>query len=269
MNKLQSRLLKMLCWFHKYCEENNITYYILGGTMLGAARHSGFIPWDDDIDVGVPREDYNRLIANFKDTVDGYCLETPYSDKEDFLYAFSKLYDTNSTLVEQTRFNCKRGIYIDVFPLDGVGDTLDDAIANVKKFDRKNMFLMMRTCAIRRERKWYKNLSIVMARLIPSFIVSEKKLSLSLEKLAGNLHKGSAAYIANLNGAYRFKEITEKRIFGEPTLYDFEGQKIYGPQFADEYLTGVYGNWRQLPPEDKRKSAHDFILLDFDNSYLK
>ena len=268
MNKLQGRLLKMLGWFHKYCEDNNITYYAIGGTVLGAARHKGFIPWDDDIDLALPRKDYNKLMDTFKGTIDGYCLETPYSDKKDFLYTFSKLYDTNSTMVEHTRFDCKRGIYIDIFPLDGIGNSFEEAAANMKKFDRKNMLLMMRTCAIRKERKWYKNLSIIMARAVPSFIINEKKLSLGLEKLANSLNDDSAEYLANLSGAYRFKEITKKSVFGNPTLYDFEDQKIYGPQHTDEYLTGVYGNWRQLPPEDKRKSGHDFIFLDYNKSYL-
>ncbi len=269
MNELQNRLYKMLCWFHKYCVDNDIAYYAVGGTMLGAARHHGFIPWDDDIDVGIPRKDYNRLINTFNKPIDGYYLESPYAGKEDFLYTFSKLYDINSTLVEHTRNDCKRGIYIDVFPLDGIGNSKEEAFSKLKKFDRKNMFLMMRTCAIKSEREWYKNLSIIAARAIPSFLVKEKELSISLDKLANSMNDDSAIYWANLNGTYRYKEIVEKNIFGHPTLYEFEGEKIYGPQFFDEYLTAIYGDWRKLPPENKRKSAHDYITLDYNKSYFE
>ena len=65
LNLLQENLLKMLEWFHRYCEENHLKYYVVAGTMLGAARHQGFIPWDDDIDVGMPRDDYDKLILNY------------------------------------------------------------------------------------------------------------------------------------------------------------------------------------------------------------
>lgn len=268
MNELQNRLFKMICWFHNYCEENNIKYYAIGGTMLGAARHKGFIPWDDDIDLGVPRKDYNKLIRMFREPIDSYYLESPYSGNQDFLYSFAKLYDINSILVEHTRFNCRRGIYIDIFPLDGVGNDKEEAIANVRRFDKKNMLLMMRTCAIRKERKWYKNWSIYFARVIPAFLINEKRLAIGLDQLANKMNNDQAIYWANLNGTYRFKEIVKSELFGKPTLYKFEGTMINGPQKYDEYLTEIYGNWRQLPPEDKRKTAHDFVEIDFNNSYL-
>ena len=269
MNDLQNRLFIMLCWFHDYCEENEIRYYAIGGTMLGAARHKGFIPWDDDIDLGVPRKDYNKLIGMFQKPIDGYYLESPYSGNRDFLYSFSKLYDINSTLIEHTRYDCKRGIYIDIFPLDGVGNSKEEAVSNVRQFDRKNMLLMMRTCAIRKERRWYKNLSIHLARLIPSFVINEKNLAIQLDQLANKMNDEEAVYWANMNGAYRYKEIVKGELFGEPTLYEFEGKMINGPQKYNEYLTEIYGDWSQLPPEDRRKTEHDFVNLDLNNSYMK
>lgn len=268
MTEVQSKLLKMLEWFHSFCGQNEISYYIVGGTMLGAARHQGFIPWDDDIDVGILREDYDKLLGLGKKLKGRYIIESPHSGNTDYLYSFSKLYDTTTTYIEELRFQCKRGIYIDIFPLDAIGSSFEEASNNLKLFDRKNMFLMTRTCAIKKGRSWYKNLSIVVSRLIPSFFINEKKLSVELDNLSRGMNRSSNSYVANLNGAYRDREIVEKRILGNPTLYGFENIQVYGPQFYDEYLTGLYGNWRKLPPEEKRVLPHNYIVCDLNKSYL-
>jgi len=115
--ELQKYLLEMIRWFHDFCESHNLRYYALGGTMLGAVRHQGFIPWDDDLDVGMPREDYEKLYTLMKyHPGDRYMLETPYSDAPEFNYCFSKLYDTETTLVENLKYKIKRGLYIDFSP---------------------------------------------------------------------------------------------------------------------------------------------------------
>lgn len=268
LSPIQEKLLGMLGWFHDYCVNNGIKYYAVGGTMIGAMRHRGFIPWDDDIDVAVPRKDYMKLINSFTQEMDGYILESPQSGNRDFLYSYAKLYDTKTTLVEKTRISCKRGVYIDVFPLDGIGNTLEEAQKSFRKFDRKNMLLMTRTCAIRNDRRWYKNLSIIAARVIPSFVFNDKKLSLYVDNIAATINDDNSLYVANLMGAYRDKEIMLREYFGRPTLYSFENINIYGPEKYDEYLKRIYGNWRQLPPEEKRYTKHDFVVLDLNNSYL-
>lgn len=269
LNSMQEKLLEMLKWFHNYCVNNNIQYYAVGGTMIGAMRHHGFIPWDDDIDIAVPRKDYNRLIHEFTNIIDGYLLESPYSGNYDYLYSYAKLYDTRTTVVENTRVPCKRGVYIDIFPLDGIGNTYEDAKRYFDKFDKRNMFLMTRTCVIRSDRSWYKNASIIAARAIPNFILDDKKLSISVDQMAASLNDEKSVYVANLMGAYRSKEITLREYFGHPTLYSFEGIKIYGPEKYDEYLQGIYKNWRELPPEDKRNTKHDFVVFDLEKSYIE
>ena len=268
LSPIQEKLLQMLSWFHNYCAENEIRYYAVGGTMIGAMRHKGFIPWDDDIDIAVPRKDYVKLINAFKETIDGFLLESPYSGNRDYLYSYSKLYDTSTTLIEKTRTPCKRGVYIDVFPLDGVGNSLKEAQAAYQKMDKKNMMLMTRTCVIRNDRSWYKNASIILARMIPRVLLDDKELSISVDRIASRISYEDSVYVANMMGAYRFKEITLREYFGKPKLYQFEGIEIYGPEKADEYLTEIYGDWRQLPPEEKRYTKHDFVTLDLEKSYM-
>ncbi len=267
--ELKSRLLAMMAWFHDFCRENGIRYYALGGTMLGAVRHQGFIPWDDDIDVGVPRSDYERLerlIAASEQR--RYVFESPRSPAKEYLYAFSKLYDTETTLVENTRFQIRRGIYLDIFPLDGMGDTEEEARRRFGAIDRRFKLLLARTTGIRKGRNILKNASVMAARLIPDFLLENKEFVRRIDRLASGIDFDSCTYGGNPFGAWRGREIMPRRVMGTPTLYPFEDMEIYGAEDADAYLTHLYGNWKQLPPEEKRVSHHDYLLCDLEHSYL-
>lgn len=266
LTPLQNKLLEMLKWFHDYCCSNQIRYYAAGGTLLGAIRHKGFIPWDDDIDLVLPRPDYEKLISLFNEPMNGYILETPYSGNKDYLYSFSKLYDTSTTLIENLRYKCRRGVYIDIFPLDGLGND-EFYMRNFSKIDRWNMFLMTRTCAIRKDRPTYKNAAIIISRLIPSIIIDNKELAIKIDRLAAMHDYESSDYVANVMGNYREKEIVKKHIFGNPTLYTFENIEIFGAEHYDEYLTKIYGDWRKLPSKEKQVSHHDYVELDLDKAY--
>lgn len=268
LSSIQEKLLKMLGWFHCYCHENNLTYYIVGGSMLGAVRHGGFIPWDDDIDVVLPRPDYERLLSLFTEKNDHYILESPYTGNADYYYTYAKLYDTDTTLTEKTKRNCRRGIYIDVFPLDGVGKSEKEVNKNFLKVDRINMFLMTRTCAITRRRSFLKNVAIAFSSLIPSCVVNDHDLVLRVDKAAASFGYENSTYVANLMGAYRKREVMEKRIFGRPTEYKFENIVVNGVEHYDEFLTHIYGDWHKLPPEEKRKTAHEYVEIDLHKSWM-
>lgn len=268
LTPLQSKLLDMLKWFHEFCVEHHLRYYALGGTMLGAARHQGFIPWDDDIDVGMPRKDYKLLQHLIKDQTGRYVLEYPGLN-DDYFYTISKLYDTSTTLIENTKNHIKRGIFLDIFPLDGLGNSLEEARHNYRPIANKLNVLLARTTGIRKGRNPLKNLAVLAARLIPNCLVNNKKLLLSIETLCEKKDFDTYSYGGNFLGAWRFKEIMPSVIMGTPTLYPFENMQIYGAQDYNGYLTHLYGNWHQLPPKEKQVTAHDFIELNLHASYLK
>lgn len=138
MTELQAKLVNMLSWYHDFCEKHHLRYYIIAGTMLGAVRHGGFIPWDDDIDVGMPRRDYEKLrelCANQEKAQ--YMFEYPSKENKSYPFLWAKLFDTTTTIVEKQRDKVTRGIYIDVFPLDGIGDVREQAVKSFQPIKKK------------------------------------------------------------------------------------------------------------------------------------
>lgn len=264
LNPLQQKLLEMFRWLTNFLHENNLRYFMIGGTFLGAVRHEGFIPWDDDIDIGMPRNDYEKLIEILEKPHDHYVVESPKGDAKDYLYSYAKLYDMNTSMTELTKNGVKRGVYIDIFPIDGIGNSHEDGLKNYQKIDRANMLLAMRVCAYRKDRVWWKNCAVFIGRMIP---ISPKKLSKKIDKLCANHDYEKCSYVGNLVSTYRSREIMPKEYVETLKLYKFEDVWAYGPEKYDLYLTTIYKNWRQLPPEDKRHSAHDFVDLDLDRPY--
>lgn len=268
MTDLQQKLLEMMRWLHAFIVKNNLKYYVFGGTMLGAARHGGFIPWDDDIDIIMPREDYERLCKLLEKPIDHYVIETPYSQNRDYIYTFAKFYDIKTTMREHLRKDVVRGVAIDIFPIDGLGNTLEEAKKYYKKIDRKNAFRDARVCAYRKGRKWYKNLAIFIARLIPSSFINEHKMCQKIDKLNKERKFDDYQYFGVNMSRYRGRDIHNKDLLGKPTEFKFENIVVYGFEHYDEYLSEVFGNWRELPPKEKQQPEHDFVDLDLNTSFL-
>lgn len=268
--ELQKRLLEMMHWFHSFCVNNNLRYYALGGTMLGAARHQGFIPWDDDLDIGMPRKDYDTLSALLQNHPDDrYVLETPNFFASDYNYCFSKLYDTQTTLVEHLRRQIKRGIFIDIFPLDGMGNTEQESRNNFRKIDYRFKYLIAHTTEIREGRGVLKNAAVILSHTILNPFIDDKKMILDLNVRSAQLDFDACVYGGNPFGAWRYKEIMRRDIMGIPTLYKFEDMEIYGAEDCDAYLTHLYGDWRKLPPVEKRVSHHELIEIDLNKPYVE
>lgn len=268
LRDLQLVELEILKEFIRICKKYKLRYYCLGGTLLGAVRHKGFIPWDDDIDVGMPREDYERFIG-MKDQFNGrYIAEFPGENK-DFMYPYGKIYDTSTKLIERRKPKAKRGIYIDIFPLDGVGNTQDEALRNFKKVNKKFDLLCKRVIILRKGRRIYKNLAVIMMSCVPEFIWNTQKMITDIDDMSKQFKFSKCDYVVNYVGAWHEKEIMKREYFGEPKLAKFENVELYIPEKYDEYLTTLYGNYMQLPPPEKRVSHHDYILCDLHKSYLE
>lgn len=269
MTELQNRLLDMLKWFDRYCRDHQLKYYAVGGTLLGAVRHNGFIPWDDDIDLAMPREDYNqlnKLLGGKKEAT--FFLETVHSKDDCFCYPYSKLYDTQSTLIENNRSKLKRGIFLDIFPFDGIGNDLARGMHHFNKIQNHYNFYLTRIGGYRKGRSFYKNAAVFFSRCIPSLLVNDRQLRIKLDELCQTYRFENSEYVGNLLGNWRKREIVRRNVIGEPTEYQFEDMLLLGIENYDAYLSSIYGDWKQLPPKDKQVTQHDFIELNLDKSYL-
>ena len=121
LNELKRIELEMLKTFIKICKKHNFMYFLVGGTCLGSVRHGGFIPWDDDIDVGMPRSDYNKFIKIASEELPGNMFLQTFFTDEQYPCAFAKIRNNDTTFIEKglRKSNINHGIYIDIFPLDG------------------------------------------------------------------------------------------------------------------------------------------------------
>lgn len=254
--ELKLSLLDMMDSIHQFCEENGIRYYLIGGTLLGAVRHKGFIPWDDDIDIGMLREDYERFCKIYSDTRMGYQVKCIHNDKLYYL-PFAKVIDPRISLFEEVHQAPEIGAYIDVFPLDYIQKNVEGHCDYFEQSISRSLE-DLRYMKVKKGRAIWKNILILISRIL---------CPRSLHKIACIREERALAYsrpsvekwIANLHGAWGEREIAPSAYFGEGSLYDFEGRKYWGPQEYDGYLSGVYGDYMTPPPPEKQVTHHGFV----------
>ena len=249
LEEVHQHLLDMAVLFDAICTKHNIPYYMLGGTMLGAIRHKGFIPWDDDMDFGVPREYYSQLEQIMTEELKGshYHYSTVNNSKH-VIYGFCKLEDL-STRCDNAQIGAdiseNIGINIDVFPLD-LCDRNDKAIS---LFIRINDLYgrIFTESATRSEIKG--KIKKAIRWFLP---FSQKSVFGFTQKLLYRIQQGK--YRANLYGHWEYKEIIPQDWYGIHCKYEFCGHLLSGIQDYNSYLKQLYGDFMQLPPEDKRKT---------------
>ena len=259
---LQNKLLEIIKQFDNYCREHGINYYIIGGTCLGALRHKGFIPWDDDADVGMLRREYDRFVECVKTDPLPNNLELKYyyTDKESPFH-FIKLVDSNTTLIEQEYPDYVEGVYLDIFPLDAAASNEKLESIHQKKIFYLHSLLIWNKGDI--HKLGLKHLLFKKWAKVHSAARIHKKLDIILKKY----NSDSAQRIGNYLGSYGKREIVEKSLFGTPQDVLFEGIYLLAPEDSDGYLKKIYGNYMELPPEEKRVNKHDYKFLDLNHSY--
>lgn len=249
--------LDILKCFHSFCAENNIRYFISHGTLLGAIRYKGFIPWDDDMDVLVPREDYDRLISIFRDS-ERYQLIS-FEKNKNFAFPYAKLCDITTRKVEGGYFNgTELGLDIDVFPLDHWDNDLEKARKEVKK-QQKNMFRLslsklQKPDSLNPVKRFVKGILMIPCKLRGSAYYVEKLIQGACKpEQTGSHYMGGKAW-----NVYGERDILPAEVFAEAIELEFEGEKFYAPVGYDAFLTSLYGDYLPEPPVEKRKTHHGF-----------
>lgn len=257
---LQRKIIGNLEAIDQVCREHGLRYYLWAGTMLGAVRHKGFIPWDDDMDICMPRPDYEQLIAHWREWLpQPYEVIAPETDPT-YPYPFAKIEDASTTVLERPDFKFLEGVYIDVFPIDGAPADPKERKRHFKryKFWRHLLFLRGRDPFKHGHgpRSWF-----------PWLLHQVWSLTDLQQKVKGFMTKypyDASDYVCDYDDG--LKGVIEKRLLGTPQIYPFEDKQFLGVEHADEYLTNKYGNYMQLPPKEKQ-IQHHFFRLDLERSY--
>ena len=262
---IHCELLKIAKEFHLFCQENNLTYYIIGGTFLGAVRHGGFIPWDDDMDIAMPRRDFEKFLSIYPQ--EKYKIAS-YRTKDNYKYYFPQLYNERYIVKEKNGNVAK--LYIDIFPIDGMPNNKvirSFHIGRILYHRMKLSFYYHDTIDMNKKRKMYEKILITLAKSIPfENLIDQIKEKETIDRLLRKNDMYDSRLAGTIMGAYRVKEIVETRMFGSPKLYEFEDTQLYGPECADEYLTHMYGDYMKLPEEKDRRSHFDELI---DCSHVK
>lgn len=265
MQKLHSYILEIMVAVDEFCRENNITYYLGEGTLLGAVRDGGFIPWDDDADIVMPREDYEKFLElASKGLKDGYQLDCLATNPKHWSIP-STVQITRHTEFEKEMFrnialNC--GPNIDIFPLDYAPNGVDRDLKIRSKIIRTLKRTLWIKTGIHTKSKYQsikrKLVYYYPCRLI-SALFSVKGLHRIINRLMLKTNDPENDYLVNFASLYHVsRETFKKEWYSTPAEVDFEGHKFYAPSDSDKVLKTLYRDYMTMPPAEKRKSKHHF-----------
>lgn len=264
MQLLENDVLKK---YAAFCEKNGLRYSLIGGTLLGAVRHGGFIPWDDDIDVGMPRPDYEKFLQLVQEKRISKELSVAAGDIcDDFSLPFAKILDERTIIVDESKRHEAEGdaLWIDIMPLDGVGNDYEKAKKIIRKANYYQRALGRATSIPWKRRDGEKGIYGFLRCLyrqlfrIRGFHFYKRKLI----KLGKSHAFDNSTYVADVvSGFYGVGEIVKREKLVDFTVKKFEDETYPVMGCWDEYLSGIYGDYMKLPPVEKRVRPHHLKII--------
>ena len=266
--KIQARLLEILLYFQQFCEEHDLGFVLAGGTCLGAVRHQGFIPWDDDVDVFMLRDDYERLgplWERFADTERYACVRS--NEQYNIHHTATEIKDSNTTFINRHSVDSDihQGLMIDVIPLDAVADGKAARLLQVAHG-------MLYCCFNFQRLPEHKSRAIYYMTRAALGLVRSPKLRYRIWKHEEKMHSrykvSEHALVASFGeGLGIMKQRFPKEWFLQPGKAMFEGHEMPVPADVDAYLRISYGDYMQLPPEEEQIPRHDAVFVDLEHGY--
>lgn len=259
-SKIKSIELEILKNVARFCDEHDIRYFLAFGTLLGAIRHSGFIPWDDDIDIAMPRADYDKFVSLYRK--EKYQV-LDYQIDNEFPYAFAKVIEPKTMLIEPTVHKYPLGVYIDIFPVDGLPES-EKAIRQCIRFAKFLAKISLYKSIAREypvDKKHRLLHCLAKALLLP---ISKKSIVKAQLKHARTFQYQNSAHVY-IPSIYEGCKIMQKSWTDNLTLANFEGSVFKVPVEYDAYLANQYGEYMIPPPLSQRVSHHIFKANWIDN----
>ncbi|MBP3447410.1 MAG: LicD family protein [Clostridia bacterium] len=247
------------------CEQHNLRYFLVAGTLLGAVRHQDIIPWDDDIDIGMPRADYNKFLEIAGELLPEHLFLQTYETDPAYMQNFAKVRNSETTHIEQPvkHLQMNHGIYVDIFPYDGVPD------ANWRQY-LHNKRIVLQCVLIRyfwdtpyvQGSSWRK-----LFKGILSIFTNQQRLQRKLDNILSKYDYDKSQTVGSLLSGYKMKTYVSKEVYDEVEPLPF-GEKAYlCPKNYEAVLVKIYRNYMQLPPEEKRGVRHNIAVSDLEKSY--
>ena len=243
--------LRMIEDIDRVCKENGLRYSMSGGTLLGAVRHKGFIPWDDDVDIMLPRPDYEKFKKVFPSSVsDEYMVD--YRSDDSFYKVFTKIFDKSTTMIQ--RAVERGGVFVDVFAIDGQPSDEEALVEYVSHYRKLNKAIRWHTDY------FFKSPNFFIRTVVRALKANSMKKRLAcideVEELLGSYPFETSEYAGAVMGGSGVKTHQKRELYETFADYEFEGHTFRGVKDYDRYLTLMYGDYMTPPPEGERASTH-------------
>ena len=244
INELRQIQMGILDNVHRFCEAHGLTYFLSSGTLIGAVRHKGYIPWDDDIDIYMPRKDYEQFLQIYSDETGRYRAINPQTESH-YYYTFVKVVDQKTRMVEKETEGFEIGVYMDIFPVDYV---TDDLAEREQVFKKKKLLYKIRRCKISNSNPLQSKLAYWVYKNWP---ISVKQLENRIRKLIVLNHPTNT--VCNMTEAGpKLKGCFPAEDIASAVDIEFEG-KMYKTMIGyRDYLERTYGDYMTLPPVEQR-----------------
>jgi len=266
VKQLQEAELEIFKHFLVVVNKLNLRYFVHAGTTLGAIRHKGFIPWDDDIDILMPRKDYEIFLKEAQKYLPEHLFLQTRDTDSGYIRNFAKIRNSNTSHIENVvkHLDMNHGIYIDIFVLDGMGNDKNELVNIYRQYKKIDNTYLAKIGLFTFNS--FRSFAMYAYYTLRSLFYSKKMLEQMIFEHVTKYDCDDSKYVCDFYGVCNLRDIFERKCFGDGIVGTFEGIEVMLPDDCDTYLTQVYGDYMKFPPVDQRRPPHiDF--LDLEKSY--